>query len=107
MRFIDHPVTSPVTMYRRWSLDSWFAFCWLWESVGILPCSIVDNDVRSMCIAQLRVSVWGGVYGRVIVGIPCCREGIVLWLCVAVVYHSLSLLWMLVGGGKVGRFSPS
>ena len=107
MRLIDRSVISPVTMHLRCSLDSWFACCWLWESVGILPCSIVDNEVRSMCMSQLHVSVWGGVWGRVIVGVSCRREGIVLWLCVAVVYHSLSLVWMLVIGGVVGRFSPS
>ena len=58
-------------------------------------------------MAQLHVFVWGGVWGRVIVGVSCWRDGVVLWLSVAVVYHSLSLLWMLVDGGGVGRFSPS
>jgi hypothetical protein len=45
--------------------------------------------------------------GRWIVGVSCCREGIEVWLYVGVVYHSLSLLWMLVVVGGVGRFSPS
>jgi hypothetical protein len=58
-------------------------------------------------MTQLHVSVWGGVWGRVIVRVSWWREGIVLWLFVAVVYHSLSFLWMLVAGGGVGRFSPS
>ena len=58
-------------------------------------------------MAQLHVSAWGGVRGREIVGVSCWREKIVLWLCVAVVYRSLSLLWILVVGRGMGRLSPS
>ena len=65
------------------------------------------SDVMSMCIAQLQLIVWGGVLGRWIVGVSCCREGIGVWLCVDVAYHSLSLLWMLVVVGGLGRLSPS
>ena len=63
------------------------------------------NDVGSMCIAQLQLYVWGGVLGRWIVGISYYREGIEVRLCVGFVYHSLSLLWMLVVAGGMGRFS--
>ena len=107
MRSIDHLVTSPVIMYRRCSLDSSFACCWVCDSVGILPCSVVVSDVRIICIAQLQLYVWDGVLGRWIVGVSCCRERIEVWLYVGVVYHSLSLLWILVVVGGMGRFSPS
>ena len=42
-----------------------------------------------------------------VVGISYCREEIVVWLFVDVVYQSLRLLWMHVVGGGVGRFSSS
>ena len=44
------------------------------------------DDARGMCIAQLHLSVWGGVLGRWIVGISYCREGIEVWLCVELAY---------------------
>ena len=68
---------------------------------------MVVSDVRSMCIAQLQLSFWGGVLGRWIVGVSCCRERIGMWLCADVAYHSLSYLWMLMVVGELGRLSPS
>ena len=63
--------------------------------------------MSSMCIAQLYLYVLGGALGRWIAGISYCKEGIEVWLCDDVVYHSLSMLLILVVVGAVGRFSPS
>ena len=65
------------------------------------------SDVMIICIAQLQLSFWDGVLGCWIVGVSCCREGIEVGMYVGVVYHYLSLLWMLVVVGGVGKFSPS
>jgi hypothetical protein len=74
---------------------------------GIFPCSAVVKEVRSMCIAQLQVSVWGGVKGLAGIGVTPKRGGTLSGRVPPAEYQSQSLLCMLVTCGGVGRFRPS